>query len=152
MIVPTPRVPIGLLLAIALTGGLLPLGCSLPGAPCDIAIAATDDPDIEQLPADALILATAADVDPAGWAVTEDGNGAPAVDLRLKPEAAARFAEHTAANIGGFLAIAVNGVVVSAPMINGPIEGGAVTISGGLDDDIVEAFGPCLPIEIRPPT
>jgi len=140
------------LISPALVATLLPLGCSLPVAPCDIAIAATDDPDIQQLPADALILATAADVDPAGWAVTEDGNGAPAVDLRLKPEAAARFAEHTAANVGGYLAIAVNDVVVSAPMINGPIEGGAMTITGSLDTDVVEAFGPCLPIEIRPPS
>jgi preprotein translocase subunit SecD len=138
-------------LAGSLAAGLLAFGCSIPVAPCDITIAATDDPDVQRVPADALILATAADVDPAGWAVTDDGNGSPAVDLRLKPEAAERFAEHTAANVGGFLAIAVDGVVVSVPSIDQPIEGGAVTISGGGDTDIVEALGPCFPVEIRPP-
>ena len=140
-------------LATTLVLGLLAAGCSVPVAPCDITIAAIDDPDLQAIPADAEILATAADVDPAGWAVTDDANGVPTVDLRLKPEAAARFAEHTAANVGGYLAIAVNDVIVSTPVINSAIEGGAVTIAGGaLDRDIVEAFGPCLPIEIRPPS
>jgi preprotein translocase subunit SecD len=131
--------------------GLLGAGCSVPAPPCDLTIAAVDGPDVVRIPADAEILATAADVDPAGWAVVEDGQGQPAVDLRLQPEAAERFAEHTAANIGGFLAVAVNDVVVSTPMIQAPIEGGAVTISGNFGTDVVEAFRPCLPIEILPP-
>jgi preprotein translocase subunit SecD len=140
-----------LALAAVIAAGLLGAGCSLPKAPCDLVIAAVDEPDVQSIPADAEILVTAADVDPAGWAVSEDGNGAPAVDLRFTPEPAKRIADHTAANVGGYLAIAVDGVVVSVPVINGPIEGGAMTISGGVDTDIVEAFGPCLPLEIRPP-
>ena len=143
---------VGIAVAVIFAAGLIGAGCSLPKAPCNLVIAAVDDPSVQEIPPGAEVLATAADVDPAGWAVSDDGNGQRAVDLRLKPEAAQRFAEHTAANVGGFLAFAVDGVVVSAPTINGPIEDGAVSISGGaLDTDIVEAFGPCLPIEIQPP-
>jgi hypothetical protein len=141
----------GLALGLALVVASLGAGCSVPVPPCDIVIASSDAPDVDRIAPDAVILATAADVDPTGWSVVGDDDGLQAVNLRLKPEAAERFAEHTAANVGGFLAIAVNDVVVSTPSVMGPIEGGEVTISGGGDDDVVEAFRPCLPIEIRPP-
>ena len=142
---------IGLAVGAIVVAGLLGAGCTLPKGPCNLVIAAVDEPDVQQIPADAEILVTAADVDPTGWAVSEDGNGSPAVDLRFKPEAAQRSAKHTAANVGGYLAIAIDGTVVSVPVINGPIEDGAVSINGSIDTDIVEAFAPCLPIEIRPP-
>ena len=145
----TPR--IGLAVGAIVVAGLLGAGCSLPTAPCDLVIAAVDSPEVQQIPADAEILATAADVDPTGWRASDPGIGGGAVELRLRPAAAERLAAHTAANLGGFLAIAVNDVVVSTPAIASPIEDGAMTISGGGDDDVVAAFGPCLPIELQPP-
>lgn len=140
-------VALGGLLAAALLGA----GCTLPAPPCDLVIAGVADPEVRQLPPDAEILATAADIDPAGWRASDPGVGGGAVELRLGAEAAERLALYTAANIGGFLALAVDGTVVSAPTIMSTVEDGAMTITGAADQDIVEALRPCLPIEIRPP-
>ena len=137
--------------AVVVLAGLSGAGCTLPSAPCDIVIAGVADPDVRQLPPDADVLATTADVDPAGWRASDPGVGGGAVELRLRPAAAGRLAAHTAANVGGFLAVAINDVVVSTPVITSPIQDGAMTITGGGDDDIVSAFGPCLPLEIQPP-
>jgi preprotein translocase subunit SecD len=138
-------------LVALLCAGLLGTACTLPSAPCDLVIAAIDDPDVREIPADAQILATAEDIDPAGWRASDPGVGGGAVDLRLRPAAAERLAAHTTANAGAILAIAVDDVVVSTPVVTSPIMDGALTITGGVDDDIVAAFAPCLPIEIRPP-
>ena len=138
-------------LASLVVAGLLTGGCTLPSGPCDLVIAAVDDPDVRQIPPDAKVLVTAGDIDPAGWRASDPGVGGGAVELRLRPEAAGRLAAHTTANVGGFLAVAIDDVVVATPVINAPIEDGAMTISGGGEDDIVTAFAPCLPIEIRPP-
>ena len=141
----------GVALAAVVMAGLLGTGCTLPTASCDLVIAAVADPEARPLGAEAVILATAADVDPAGWRASDPGIGGGAVELRLLPAAAERLATHTAANLGGFLAIAINDIVVATPVINAPIADGAMTITGGGDDDIVSAFKPCLPVEIRPP-
>ena len=45
----------------------------------------------------------------------------PIVEFRLKPEAAAAFAEATGANLGSQLAIVLDGQVVSAPVIQARI-------------------------------
>ena len=79
---------------------------------------------------------------------------APAVDLRLKPEAAERFAEHTGTPTSvAFLAIAVNGVVVvGADASTAPIEGGRRHHHrGGHGRRLVEAIRPCLPSRSAPP-
>lgn len=143
--------PRSVALAALLAAGLLGAGCTLPAAPCDLVIAGVADAPVGRLPPDAEILATAVDIDPTSWRASDPGVGGGAVELRLGQEAADRLAAYTAANVGGFLALALDGAVVSTPLINGPIEDGGITITGGADTDIVEALRPCLPIEIRPP-
>lgn len=57
-------------------------------------------------------------------------SGRPALTLRLNREGAAKFARLTAANVGRRLAIVVDGRILIAPTIRGPITGGAVSIQG----------------------
>ena len=59
-----------------------------------------------------------------------DLSGQPAVDFVLSPEGAQIFGQHTAANIGRFLAITLDKRVVSAPRIDGAIPDGQGQISG----------------------
>jgi len=49
----------------------------------------------------------------------------------LKPEATRLFADYTAKNIGDSFAITVDGVVVSAPVIQSEIKNGDVQITQG---------------------
>lgn len=60
-----------------------------------------------------------------------DGDNAPAVSLRLSPSGAQRFASLTREWQGRRLAIVVDGLVMSAPVIMGVIEGGQVSITTG---------------------
>lgn len=57
-------------------------------------------------------------------------SGRPALILRLNREGAAKFARLTSANVGRRLAIVVDGRILIAPTIRGPITGGAVSIQG----------------------
>jgi hypothetical protein len=67
----------------------------------------------------------------ASATVGTDQNGRPAVDFILKPDGARAFGDYTAANVGRFFAIALDGVVVSAPVIQNAIPNGDVQITGG---------------------
>ena len=66
------------------------------------------------------------------------------VHLQLGAEDAAEFAGWTAANVGERLAVVVDGAVVTAPVIQDAIIGGAVQITGDFTRDdataIVEAI------------
>ena len=69
-----------------------------------------------------------ADVD---WSSSQFGRGAtgqPTVTLALGPGGATRMAEFTRSSIGSYVAIALNGRVVTVPLVTGAIEGGAVQI------------------------
>ncbi len=57
-------------------------------------------------------------------------SGRPALTLRLNRAGAAKFARLTSANVGRRLAIVVDGRILIAPTIRGPITGGAVSIQG----------------------
>ncbi len=57
-------------------------------------------------------------------------SGRPALILRLNREGAAKFTRLTAANVGRRLAIVVDGRILIAPTIRGPITGGVVSIQG----------------------
>ncbi len=63
--------------------------------------------------------------------VSADQNGQPTIDFVLKPEGARLFADYTAKNIGDSFAITVDGVVVSAPLIQSEIKNGEVEITQG---------------------
>lgn len=56
--------------------------------------------------------------------------GQPVVNFRLTDEATSRFAEITRDNIGRAMAIVVDGKVVTAPVIQTEISGGAGVITG----------------------
>ena len=62
--------------------------------------------------------------------VGADQSGRPAIDFRFDGQGARRFGEATAANIGKPFAIILDGKVISAPTIQGPITGGTGQITG----------------------
>ena len=62
---------------------------------------------------------------------SQDSNGARAVGFRLKGEGAKLFGDYTQANVGNFFAIILDGIVVSAPVIQSAITGGDGIITGG---------------------
>jgi hypothetical protein len=138
---------------LAIVGALLlaiaNAGC-LPAAGCDLTMTLTDDPSLAALPVDAVPEVVAADVDPDGWRVEpDDGSGAgDLVVLRLRDDAADRFAELTAANVGRYLAIAVDGRVVAVPVIQAPIEDGEIALSLASSD--TSGFASCLPVDLVP--
>ena len=66
-----------------------------------------------------------------GATIGADQLGQRIVIVQLAPEAAATFRSWTADNIGSYVAIAVDGVVLSAPVIQAEIPGGEVQISQG---------------------
>lgn len=64
--------------------------------------------------------------------VTRDPqNGGWVIQFTLKPEGTALFAEYTTRHVGESLAIVLDGVVLSAPVVNSPITEGSGIISGG---------------------
>lgn len=63
----------------------------------------------------------------------------PEILLRFDSEGSDLFGQITKANVGRYLAIVLDGVLYSAPVIKGPIMGGSASISGGMTD-IKEAF------------
>ncbi len=61
--------------------------------------------------------------------------GMPVVDFKFKPESAGAFGALTAANVGRRMAIVLDGVVYSAPVIKGRISGGSGIIEGQFSAD-----------------
>lgn len=59
-----------------------------------------------------------------------DEKGNPAVSFSFKTDGAKKFAKATRENVGGRLAIVLDGKVISAPTINTPITGGKGIITG----------------------
>ena len=66
--------------------------------------------------------------------------GGAAIDFILKPEGTTIFAQHTAANINKYLAITLDKVVVSAPVIQGAIPDGQGQISGSFTPESANAL------------
>ncbi len=64
--------------------------------------------------------------------------GEPEIDFTLNSEGAAKFAELTRQNVGQRMAIVLDGVLYSAPVIQSPIETGSGRITGSFDQK--EAF------------
>jgi preprotein translocase subunit SecD len=60
-------------------------------------------------------------------------DGRPRLELAFTPEAAAVLGAHTSAHVGETLAIVVDGIVISAPIIQSPILGGEMVIEGPSD-------------------
>ena len=60
----------------------------------------------------------------------EPTTGAPCVSMKMNTEGARRWAQMTKANVGKAIAIVLDGVVYSAPRVNGEIDGGSSQITG----------------------
>ena len=67
----------------------------------------------------------------ASVSIASDQNGNAAIDFVLKSHGAGLFAEYTANHIGSYFAIALDGIVVSAPVIQNAIPNGDIEITGG---------------------
>lgn len=118
------------LLAIAMTAGLV-AGCGIVPLPCDLSIAALAGPDVvagDPMPDDVLVIAGPGDFEPGGTSVIVDEEGS-SIQLRLRGDAVARFAAHTAGHTNEYLAITVNGTVISVPVILASIPDGAIRIA-----------------------
>ena len=59
-----------------------------------------------------------------------DENGRPAVNFRFNPSGGRKFGDYTAKNVGSPFAIALDGEVISAPIIQSHISGGSGIITG----------------------
>jgi len=59
-----------------------------------------------------------------------DNTGKPLIQFELQPESAQLFANHTAANVGRYLAIVLDKVVISCPVIKSAIPDGRGVIEG----------------------
>jgi hypothetical protein len=66
----------------------------------------------------------------------DDSQQTPAITITLTPTAREAFGAWTAAHVREYLAVVVDGRVAMLPVINEPIPGGQVTISGGGADAI----------------
>jgi preprotein translocase subunit SecD len=66
------------------------------------------------------------------WPGTSADVGAPVVSFHLKAAGALKLATFTREHVGQKMAIAIDGKVVSAPVIREPITGGAGQITGNL--------------------
>ncbi len=62
--------------------------------------------------------------------VGQDQLGKFAINFVLNSEGSRAFADHTGANVGGYLAIVLDGVAISSPQIQGQITGGRGQITG----------------------
>ena len=78
-------------------------------------------------------LMTGAQLESAGVATTQVGK--PYVSFTLKSEGAKLFADYTTAHVGEYLAIVLDGRVISSPVINGPIDKGQGMIEGSFTVD-----------------
>ena len=67
----------------------------------------------------------------ASAAMDVDQQGRPALTITLRPAAAESFGDYTAAQPGGIIAIVVDDDVALLPVINEPIAGGEIQLSGG---------------------
>lgn len=133
-----------LLLALVLFAATLIGGCGAAPGSCETVIlgagqtaleeGATIPPGLEQLVGPGDIDWTASSLQP--------GNP-PVLQLSLRPEGAERIAEYTREHAGSFLAVALNGQVVSAPMIMSAIEGGVIQLEGTEPTEFA-AFAPCF--------
>lgn len=67
----------------------------------------------------------------ASAAIGSDQTGMRTVDFVLEDKGRQILADHSSAHVGDHFAITLDGRVLTAPVINGPILGGEVQISGG---------------------
>ncbi len=82
--------------------------------------------------------------------VLKTENGGYEIAFTLKPEAASILEEHTRANIGSILAIVLDKVIISEPVINAPISDGSVVITGDFSQQSANNLAAVLESEKLP--
>jgi hypothetical protein len=115
------------------TGGFA--GCGAASG-CDLVIAGLPDGVMLEpgstLPPGSEHLATTADLDVVPEPPdSETAGAATAFAFRLRPEAASRMAAYSAAHVGQSIAITVDGIVATAPVINSPLSDEVVVALAG---------------------
>jgi preprotein translocase subunit SecD len=86
--------------------------------------------------------------------VTQDQLGQYVIQFDLTPEGADIFGAHTAANVGKYLTIVLDGTVISSPVINSAIPDGSGIIQGSFTSETANALAVqlrygSLPIPLR---
>jgi protein-export membrane protein SecD len=86
--------------------------------------------------------------------IGQDEFGRPEIHFQLTEEGSAIFAEHTAANIGSYLAIALDSEVISSPRIQTAITEGSGRITGGFTLDearslVIQLRYGALPVPLK---
>jgi protein-export membrane protein SecD len=79
-----------------------------------------------------------------------DQLGHPAIVLDLKPEGAAIFARVTTMNVGRMFAVVIDDRIISAPVVQTPIRGGSLTITGAFSREEAEGLAVVLRTEMLP--
>ncbi|MDR7520906.1 MAG: protein translocase subunit SecD [Armatimonadota bacterium] len=103
------------------------------------------------------VILTGADLEHAQAEYSQDPAepGAPVVSFRFRSQAAKKFEDYTAANVGKYLTITLDGQVITSPVIRTRIPGGTGVISGGFEtieearDLAVLLRGGALPVPVE---
>jgi preprotein translocase subunit SecD len=137
--IPTRQGAVAALLALGLAGSSVPAAYALPNA--GLTIEAVDDKPHQSerkeqaaffegrtiwLKSDHIVWGNMV----ASAVPAFDRNGSPIIAFTLTDKGKAAFAELTRANVGNRIAVMVDGVVITAPMLLTPIEGGQGQITG----------------------
>jgi hypothetical protein len=130
----------GLVMAVSLGG------CAQTGVGCDLVIAGVpgETPPEAGTALDPAwpILAAPSEFEPLAGLGTDE-SGSPLIHLTLQAPAAQRLAAFTDANVGSFLAVAVDGTVAVAPMVMAPISDGLLDVTLVPNDPSIERFASC---------
>jgi preprotein translocase subunit SecD len=100
-----------------------------PTATATPAAGSTASPTATAVPSTYYALMTGADLNTV--TVSRDTVGAYQIDFTLKDTGKNVFADYTSKHIGDYLAIVLDGTIISAPSVNGAITGGSGQITGG---------------------
>jgi preprotein translocase subunit SecD len=100
-----------------------------PTATATPAAGTTASPTATATPPTYYALMTGADLNTV--TVSRDTVGNYQIDFTLKDTAKTVFADYTSKHIGDYLAIVLDGTIISAPSVNGAITGGSGQITGG---------------------
>ncbi len=104
---------------------------------------ATPGPTATAAPPHYYALMTGADLDTV--AVTRDNLGDYVIDFTLKEQGKTTFADYTSKHVGEYLAIVLDGKVISSPSVNSAITQGSGQITGGFTYESANA----LAIQLR---
>lgn len=89
-------------------------------------------------------------MDIANTRTMTDRLGHPAIVIDLKPASAERFARVTIENVGRMFAVVIDNGIISAPVVQTPIRGGSLTITGAFSQAEAEGLAVVLRTDALP--